>query len=66
MDRDINRVVELGFLRPLKGRDDTFEVRRILQAFVDAQWLGQLNERLAAYAGHAGDESESEAGGANE
>lgn len=53
VDRDIARVVELGFLRPLKGRDDTYEVRRILRSFVDAQWLGQLNERLADYAGHA-------------
>jgi hypothetical protein len=66
MDRDIGRVVELGFLRPLKGRDDAYEVRRILRAFVDAQWLGQLNARLAAYAGHAADASENETGGANE
>lgn len=66
VDRDIGRVVELGFLRPLKGRDETYEVRRILRAFVDAQWLGQLNERLTTYAHHAGDASESDAGGANE
>jgi hypothetical protein len=54
VDRDINRIVELSFLRPLKGRQDTYEVRRILRSFVDAQWLGQLNERLATYAVHAG------------
>jgi hypothetical protein len=24
-------------------------VRRILKAFVDAQWLSEFNERLAAY-----------------
>ena len=60
VDRDITRVVELGFLRQLKGRDDTYEVRRILRSFVDAQWLGQLNERLAGYAAHAGDGLESE------
>jgi hypothetical protein len=59
VDRDINRVVELGFMRPLKGRDDTYEVRRILRSFVDAQWLGQLNERLAEFAGHAGEAAES-------
>lgn len=63
VDRDIGRVVDLGFLRPLKGRDDTYEVRRILRSFIDAQWLGQLNERLAAYAGHAGETFEDEAGG---
>jgi hypothetical protein len=65
-DSNIRKVVDLGFLRPLKGRDDTYEVRRILRSFVDAQWLGQLNERLAAYAGHAGETLEREAGAANE
>ncbi|HEX6994990.1 MAG TPA: DUF4194 domain-containing protein, partial [Gammaproteobacteria bacterium] len=39
IDADINRVVELGFLRRLRGQEDQFEVRRILKAFVDAQWL---------------------------
>ena len=66
VDRDVGRVVELGFLRPLKGRDDTYEVRRILRSFVDAQWLGQLNERLAAYAKHAGEALAGEAGAAHE
>jgi len=49
IDADINRVVELGFLRRLRGQDDQFEVRRILKAFVDAQWLGELDRRLAEY-----------------
>jgi hypothetical protein len=53
IDRDIGKVVDMGFLRPLKGQIDTYEVRRILRSFVDAQWLGQLNERLGAYAAHA-------------
>jgi hypothetical protein len=26
-----------------------FEVRRILKAFVDAQWLAEFDQRLAAY-----------------
>jgi Domain of unknown function (DUF4194) len=64
VDRDIGRVVDLGFLRPLKGRDDTYEVRRIVRSFVDAQWLGELNERLEAYAGYAGEALEGEAGAA--
>jgi hypothetical protein len=66
VDRDIGRVVDLGFLRPLKGREDTYEVRRILRSFIDAQWLGQLNERLAAYAGHADEALEREAGATHE
>ena len=66
VDTNIRKVVDLGFLRPLKGRDDTYEVRRILRSFVDVQWLGQLNERLAAYAGHAGEALQGEAGGTHE
>jgi Domain of unknown function (DUF4194) len=64
VDRDIIKVVDMGFLRPLKGRDGTYEVRRILRSFVDAQWLGQLSERLSAYAAHAEDEYDARAGGA--
>jgi len=66
VDRDIGRVVDLGFLRQLKGRDDTYEVRRVLRSFVDAQWLGKLNERLADYAGHASEALEGEAGGTHD
>lgn len=45
----LNRAVELGFVRRLKGQADAYEVRRILASFVDAQWLSELEERLAAY-----------------
>lgn len=45
----IKKVVELGFLRRLRGEDDHYEVMRILRAFVDAQWLGRLDEHLARY-----------------
>jgi hypothetical protein len=62
VDSDINKVVELGFLRRMKGGTGdapTFEVRRILKSFVDAQWLAEFDARLAAYrsqlAGEAGD-----------
>jgi hypothetical protein len=33
----------------LQRRADQFEVRRILKAFVDAQWLHNFDERLAEY-----------------
>jgi hypothetical protein len=52
VDTDINKVIELGFLRrmkPVAGQSATFEVRRILKAFVDAQWLADFDTRLAAY-----------------
>jgi hypothetical protein len=53
IDANINRVAEMGFLRKLRGTDDRFEVRRILKAFVDGQWLAGLNERLKTYRMHA-------------
>lgn len=49
IDENINKVVELGFLRRLRGQQDQFEVRRILKAFVDAQWLSDFDQRLADY-----------------
>ena len=52
INADINRVVDMGFLRRLRGTDDKFEVRRILKAFVDAQWLADFDQRLAAYRSH--------------
>nr|AXM43046.1 hypothetical protein [Myxococcus sp.] len=48
VNQDIERALEMGFLRRL-GEEDTFEVRRILKAFVDAQWLEDFEQRLAAY-----------------
>ena len=53
LETHINKIVELGFLRRLRGRDDQFEVQRILKAFVDAQWLNELEERLAEYREHS-------------
>ena len=53
VENHINKAVELGFLRRLRGQEQRYEVQRILQAFVDAQWLGELDERLRAYRAHA-------------
>jgi hypothetical protein len=52
VDSDIKKIVELGFLRKLRGSEDRFEVRRILKSFVDAQWLGEFDRRLADYRAH--------------
>jgi Domain of unknown function (DUF4194) len=54
LETQINKVVELGFLRRLKPTSSAqqpvhYEVRRILKAFVDAQWLAEFDARLAAY-----------------
>lgn len=53
VDTHLNKVIELGFLHRLRGQEDQFEVRRILKAFVDAQWLGEFEQRLAQYGEHA-------------
>jgi hypothetical protein len=60
VESHINKIVELGFLRRLRGREDAFEVQRILKAFVDAQWLGDFEERLAQYRAHAAEEGRKE------
>ena len=49
LDTHLNKVVKLGFLRLLRGQKQMFEVRRILKAFVDAQWLTEFDQRLMAY-----------------
>ena len=57
----MNKVIELGFVRRLKAQADgtsraaqepVYEVRRILKAFVDAQWLSDFDQRLAQYQAH--------------
>jgi hypothetical protein len=53
VDTHLNKVVELGFLRRLRGQDHQFEVLRILKAFVDAQWLSDFEQRLGDYRQHA-------------
>jgi hypothetical protein len=52
IDSHINKVVELGFLRRLRGQQDQFEIRRILKAFVDAQWLAEFDRKLGTYHEH--------------
>jgi hypothetical protein len=54
IDTHVNKIVELGFLRRMKNTSGppTFEVRRILKAFVDAQWLLDFDARLAGYRAH--------------
>ncbi|MCC7082993.1 MAG: DUF4194 domain-containing protein [Burkholderiales bacterium] len=54
IETHINRVIDLGFLRKLKSEAGasglaSYEVRRILKAFVDAQWLAEFDARLAVY-----------------
>lgn len=49
IDGYIAKIVELGFLRRLEGAGENYEVRRILRAFVQGQWLSEFDQRLAEY-----------------
>jgi hypothetical protein len=50
IDTHIGKVAELGFLRRVSDQENVFEVRRIVKAFVDAEWLAGFDEHLAQYA----------------
>ncbi len=67
VETHVNKVIELGFVRRLKPQgsaavaarsEPMFEVRRILKAFVDAQWLSEFDLRLAAYEARLGSAEE--------
>lgn len=49
IEANLNKIIDLGFLRRLRGTDDQYEVRRIIKAFVDGQWLADFEARLAGY-----------------
>jgi hypothetical protein len=57
METHLNKIAEFGFVRKLKSQPGAthppvYEVRRILKAFVDAQWLADFDARLEAYRRH--------------
>ncbi|MGX3020600.1 DUF4194 domain-containing protein [Ursidibacter sp. B-7004-1] len=45
----VNKVVELGFLQKLKSHQNEphYEVKRILKAFIDVEWLNNFDHWLA-------------------
>ncbi|MBO6259082.1 MAG: DUF4194 domain-containing protein [Succinivibrio sp.] len=49
----INKVVELGFLKPLQDKkskgEKYYEVKRILKAYFDAQTIADFKEKLLSY-----------------
>nr|CAA6825724.1 MAG: FIG039767: hypothetical protein [uncultured Thiotrichaceae bacterium] len=49
----INKAAEYGFLRRIKQEgSEVLEIRRILKAFVDAQWLDEFQAHLDGYKGY--------------
>lgn len=42
-------VERLGYLRKLRGHEDTFEIRRIVKAVVTSDWIAAFGDRLLAH-----------------
>lgn len=55
IDEHIGKVEKMGFLRGLAAQPGTYEIRRVLKAFVDAEWLADFDARLEEYRKHAVD-----------
>lgn len=63
IDAHLNKIVDLGFIRRLRGQENLIEVRRILKAFVDAQWLNEFDNRLKEYQERKMAEARTQGGG---
>lgn len=55
VDGYLKRVEDLGFVQRLRGDDERFEVKRILRAFIDGQWLADFDRQLDEYLGAGAD-----------
>lgn len=49
----LRKIAEMGFIRFLDRGQLRLEIKRILTAFVDAQWLSEFDQRLQEYAEYA-------------
>lgn len=58
LDANLLRISDLGFIRFLDAKKDKFEVKRILKAYIDAQWLSDFDGKLAEYLAHGSDPDE--------
>jgi hypothetical protein len=50
IESNLRKIESLGFIRFLGKDADKVEVKRIIKAFIDAQWLGEFDRRLGEYA----------------
>ena len=72
IETTINKVAELGFLQKLKPAGGvsagpaSYDVRRILKSFVDAQWLAECDTRLADYQSQLAGVTNTREGAAND
>ncbi len=54
IDTHLNKLIEYGFLRKLKNDENKFEIRRIIKAKVDAEFLQDIKQRLLEHANQSG------------
>ena len=54
IDSYLQKLVDYGLIRRLKSNENLYEVRPVLRALVDAQWLNTMTENLEAYRSYAG------------
>ena len=50
IEKQIKRIVEEGFLRPLENEQDIYEVKRIIKEFINAETVENLLIRLKEHA----------------
>lgn len=55
IDKYISQAESLGLVRSLRGDQDRLEILRITKALINANWLGNLDERLEQYRQHIAD-----------
>ena len=58
LDAHLQRIHDLGFIRFLDAKKEKFEVKRILKAYIDAQWLHDFDAKLGEYLAHGSDPDE--------
>jgi len=58
VDATLNKIADLGFIRRLRNEKQMIEVRRIIKAFIDAQWLADFDRRLNEYSQLIGQQKE--------
>lgn len=58
MDAHLQRINDLGFIRFLDAKKEKFEVKRILKAYIDAQWLHDFDVKLEEYLTHGSESDE--------
>lgn len=53
IEAGIKKMIDFGFLRPLKNNSQHYEVQRIIKALIDANWLANLEHRIKEYQDYA-------------